>query len=175
MKERLREELQKYLVVSGYLFICFGALLVYKTASLSGSGAPTVSLGLALGKALILGKFLLIGDAARIGARGRTRNILHRILRRSVLLLFFLVLLTIVEEFLVGRVHGQSAAQMFAEFNQRSLQQVLANSVLLLLVLIPLVAVAEIKRALGPGVLRRLLFDATPGEQGSPRPGNAGE
>lgn len=176
MNERLREELRKYLIVSAYLYVCFGALLLYKAALLSGSGAHTLSIGLAAGKALILGKFLLIGEAARVGARGRTRNMLHRILQRSVLLLVVLVVLTIIEEIVVGSVHGHSMAQTLAEFSEKSLPYMLATSLVLLLVLMPLVAVEEINRALGPGVLHKLVFGATPGKHDGDvrRPRNTG-
>jgi hypothetical protein len=161
MNARLREELQKYLIVSAYLYVCFGALLLFEAALLSGSGVHPLTIGTAAGKALILGKFLLIGDAVHVGARGHTRNMLQRIVRRSVLLLILLVLLTIVEEIVLGLVHGHSLAQTLAGFGSEALPQKLATGLLMLLVLVPLVTVGEINRALGPGRLHALVFGAT--------------
>jgi hypothetical protein len=158
MNERLRAELHKYLIVSSYLFVCFAALLLFEAVNSGGAGAHPLKLSLAAGKALILGKFLLLGDAAAIGTRGRTRNLLQRILRRSVLLMVLLVLLTIVEEMVVGRFHGRPVAQTLAEMDGGSLLHVVTNCFVLLLVIMPLVAVAEINQALGPGVLRNLLL-----------------
>src|SRR5687768_936270 len=66
LKSRLREELRNYLIVSAYLFICFGALLFYKAALLDHAGVHYLPLSVAVVKALIIGKFLLIGDAVRV-------------------------------------------------------------------------------------------------------------
>ena len=102
--------MRKYLIVSGYLYVCFGALLLYKAALLSEVGVHSLAFGIAAGKALVLGKFLLIGDAVRIGARGESRTLLHRIAaQRSVLLLLLLVVLTFLEELIIGKVHGHSS------------------------------------------------------------------
>ena len=157
MKERLREELHRYLIVSSYLFVCFSALLLYKSAILREVGEHLLPLGLAAGKALILGKFVLLGEAARIGTRVRTRTLARQIALRSVLFLLLLAALTIVEELLVGLVHGRSMAQTVAEFEQHSLFAMGATCLVMLLVLVPLVTVTAVSSAMGPGELRRLL------------------
>ncbi len=107
-RERLREELKRYLAVSAYLYICFAAILLYKAAILSTAGQHFLPLGLAAGKALILGKFVLLGEAAGVGTRVHARTVLQRIVNRSVLFLVVLVVLTAVEEVVVGLVHGES-------------------------------------------------------------------
>ncbi len=157
MKERVREELHRYLVVSSYLFVCFGALLLYKSAVLREVGQHFLPLGLAAGKALILGKFVLLGEAAKIGTRVRTRTLSRQIALRTVFFLGLLIVLTVVEELLVGLVHGRSVAQTVAEFETHSLFAMGATCLVMLLVLVPLVTVTEVSSALGPGALRRLL------------------
>jgi len=161
-KERLREELHRYLAVSAYLYVCFAAILLYKAAILSSFGEHFLPLGLAAGKALILGKFVLIGEAAGVGTRVHARTVLQRIIRASVLFLVLLVLLTIVEEVIVGLVHGHSLGQSVAALAEHPWPEVLASCLLMLLVLVPLVTVTEVSRALGPGALRRLLLGPSP-------------
>jgi hypothetical protein len=161
-KERLREELKRYLAVSAYLYVCLAAILLYKSAVLSSIGEHFLPLGLAAGKALVLGKFVLLGEAAGVGTRIGGRTLLHRILTRSVLFLVLLVLLTIVEEIIVGLVHGHPLGQAVAALAERSWPEVLASSLLMLLVLVPLVTVTEVSRVLGPGALRRLLLGPSP-------------
>jgi len=161
-RERLREELHRYLAVSAYLYVCFAAILLYKSAILSSIGQHYLPLGLAAGKALILGKFVLLGEAAGVGTRIGARTLLQRILSSSVLFLVLLVLLTIVEEIVVGVVHGHSVGQAVAALAERSWPEVLASSLLMLLVLVPLVTVTEVSRVLGPGALRRLLLGPSP-------------
>ena len=162
VKERLRGELHRYLAVSAYLYVCFAAILLYKSAILSSVGEHYLPLGLAAGKALILGKFVLLGEAAGVGTRIGARTLLQRILTNSVLFLVLLVLLTIVEEIIVGLVHGHSLGQAVAALAERSWLEVLASCVLMLLVLIPLVTVTEVSRTLGPGALRQLLLGPSP-------------
>jgi hypothetical protein len=157
-KERLKEELHRYLAVSAYLYVCFAAILLYKSAVLSSVGEHYLPLGLAAGKALILGKFVLLGDAAGVGRRSGARTLLHRILRNSVLFLVLLVLLTIAEEIIVGLVHGHSLRQAMAALAEHPWQETLASCFLMLLILIPLVTVTEVSRTLGPGRLRQLLL-----------------
>lgn len=162
VKERLREELHRYLAVSAYLYVCFAAILLYKSAILSSIGEHYLPLGLAAGKALILGKFVLLGEAAGVGTRIGARTLLQRVLRNSVLFLLLLVLLTIVEEIIVGLVHGHSIGQAVAALAEHPWPETLASCLLMLLVLIPLVAVTEVSRTLGPGALRKLLLGSSP-------------
>jgi hypothetical protein len=75
-----------------------------------------------------------------------------------VLFLVVLVLLTIVEEIIVGLVHGHSLGQSVAALAEHPWPETLASCVLMLLVLIPLVTVTEVSRTLGPGALRQLLL-----------------
>ena len=158
IKARLREELRKYLVVSAYLYVCFGAVQLYKAALLDEVGIRYLPLGFALGKALILGKFVLIGDVVSGRSRSTSRTLLRRIAHRTVLLLTLLVVLTIVEEVLVGAIHGRGVAQTLAEHGHLSLPEIGATVLLVLLMLIPLVTLSELSRALGAGVLAATLF-----------------
>jgi len=157
-KERLREELHRYLAVSAYLYVCFAAILLYKAAILSTAGEHFLPLGLAAGKALILGKFVLLGEAAGVGTRVRARTLLQRILGNSALFLVVLVMLTAVEEVVVGLVHDDSISQAVAALGDRPVLETLASCLLMLLVLVPLVTVTELSRVLGPGRLRQLLL-----------------
>jgi hypothetical protein len=88
--------------------------------------------------------------------------VLQRILRRVVLLFALLIVLVVVEELLVGSIHGHPVAQTLAEYRHR-LPEVLAMLLLLLLILVPLVVAMEVSRAMGPGALRDL-FAAPPGQ-----------
>ncbi len=154
LKQKLREELRKYLVVSAYLFICFGVLQLYKAALLQDAGVHYLPLGVAVVKALIIGKFLLIGDAVRAKLQRRPGRLPGRIAMRVFWLLSILVLLTIAEELIVGWIHGKSLFEMEAEFHARSMLELVAEVLLMGLILLPLVGAAELSQALGPGVLR---------------------
>lgn len=162
IKARLHEELRQYLIVSAYLYVCIGAIELFKIAVLRDAGIVYLPLGFAAAKALILGKFLLIGEAARVGSRVGARTVLQRVVRRVALLFALLIVLVVVEELLVGWFHGHPLAQTLAEYRHR-LPEVLAMLLLLLLILVPLVAVTEVSRAMGPGALRDV-FLTPPGQ-----------
>jgi hypothetical protein len=59
--KKLRHELIQYGLVSVYLYICFGAMLLYKSALLHAQGIIYTPYGLAAVKALILAKFMKPG------------------------------------------------------------------------------------------------------------------
>jgi hypothetical protein len=160
VKERVRTELQAYAITALYLYVWLVALLLYKTALLREEGVSYLPLGLAAGKALILGKFVLLGESFRIGARLRARTLLQRIAWKVVALFLLVVLLSVLEEFVVGWAHGRSPAQTLAEYEARSILELGATCLLMLLVLVPFVATKQISLALGPGVLRRMLLTA---------------
>jgi len=159
IKARLREELRHYVIVSAYLYVCIGAIELFKSAVLRDTGIAYLPLGFAAAKALILGKFLLIGEAAHVGSRVGARTVLQRIVRRVALLFALLIVLVVIEELLAGWFHGHSPAQTLAEYGHR-LPEVLAMLLLLLLILVPLIAVIEVSRAMGPGALRDLFLSS---------------
>jgi hypothetical protein len=152
LKHRLREELRHYVIVAAFLYVCFGALQLYKTAVLEDAGVHYLPLGVAAVKALIIGKFLLVGDALWSRASRPSGRLLGRIVKRVLWLLLVLVLLTIAEELIVGWIHGQSIADVEAELQSRSPLELFAEMLLMGLILLPLVAAIELRQALGPGV-----------------------
>jgi hypothetical protein len=115
-------------------------------------------IGAAVVKALILGKFILIGKAIKVGVRIKPDSLLYRIAWKSLVMLLFLLVLTVIEELIVGLVHGQATSEIIAEFIDRPWLQNIAPSVVMLLVLIPMISFEEIDRVLGDGRLKRMLF-----------------
>jgi hypothetical protein len=146
LKERAREELRNYAVVAAYLYVCFGAILFHKMALLREEGVAFLPHGLAAIKALILGKFILIGEAVGVGKHVQSRSLVSAIAAKTVLFFLVLIVLSVVEELIVGKVHGHSLAEIIAEFREHSGLEMLATSVLVLLVLIPLIAFKELRQ-----------------------------
>lgn len=159
IKDRAREELRRYAIVAGYLYICFFVLMLHQSILLGKAGAGLLPHGLAAVKALVLGKFILIGEAVGAGTRLKVATLAQRIAVRSLLLLVVLVVLTIVEELIVGRVHGKPFTATLAEYEQRSVLSILSGCLVMLLIMVPLVTASEVSTALGPRVLDRLLFN----------------
>lgn len=158
-RQRLLEELRKYALITLYLWVCFGVILLNKAAVLSEQGIDYLPLGIALVKALVLGKFILIGDAMSVGRRAERHPLLRRIAWKSVAFLILLIVFKILEEIIVGWFHDEPVRQAVSEFMARSWIENLAPVFLMLLILIPIIAATEIYRALGPEGFRASLLD----------------
>src|SRR3954451_20783099 len=142
--DRLLHELKEYMVVSAYLFICLSALLLYKRALLQAEGINYLSYGVAAIKALILGKFMMVGHAMQIGRRSRGQPLFIVILHKTVVFLVLLFLLNVVEEVLVGWIHGRSPSDALADFAGGTFLQILAVCLLFLLILLPYFTYREV-------------------------------
>jgi hypothetical protein len=73
-------------------------------------------------------------------------------------LLALLIILTIIEEVVVGLFHGYSIAASLSELGGPRLEETLAGFVVMLLVLIPYCAFRVLDVALGEGRLARMFF-----------------
>ena len=158
IRKRLSTEFRNYAVISGYLLICFSVILFYEASILPEKDAGLLSHGVALGKALIIGKFVLIGEALNVGSRMYAPSLLHRIAWKSLALLLVLIVLTAIEEVIVGVVHGESVGGALSAFFDRPFVQRSAPILMMLLVLIPLTATSELNRAMGEGRLKELFL-----------------
>jgi hypothetical protein len=69
----------------------------------------------------------------------------------AVIFLLLLIVLTLVEETVVGLIHGRGIREVLAGIGGGTLPEVLATSLLLLLILIPYFGLREIAQRLGEG------------------------
>jgi hypothetical protein len=161
VKARVAAELRAYLFTSAYLFVWLAALLLYRDALLREAGLAALPFGLAAGKALVLGKFVLLGESLGAGSRVGARTLVHRIAYRALALLLVLLGLTLVEELVVGWLHGRSSGQTLAEAFGDAWREHAAGALLMLLVLVPFVAAKQVSLTLGPGGIRELLSTDT--------------
>ena len=155
---RVRHELVQFAVISAYLYVCFGAEILYKTAILNAEGISYAPYGLAAVKALILAKFMLIGRAARLGDRYRDRRVIYVILHKSLLFLLLLFVLSEIEEAVTGILHSRGADTVLAGLGGTLLWQTIATTLMMWLILIPYITVTEVSAVLGEGRLWQLLI-----------------
>ena len=160
--DRAKREIRAYLIVSAYLYVCFGALMLYKAAILDGAGISFSHFGLAIVKALILGKFILLGEAMKLGEKETPGRLVVDILQKSVLFMLLLLVLSIIEEAVVGLLHHHPIRDVLNTFNGGSLAQSAAMSLIMLLILVPYFAFGAISRSLGAGKLTQILFARRP-------------
>jgi hypothetical protein len=152
----LRREFSELAIISAYLYVWFGALLLFKTAILRAHGIGYAPYGLAAIKALVLAKFILIGSGLRVGERLTGMRLIHFIAYKTLTFTAFLFLLSFLEEIAIALLHGRPATEAFSDFG--TWLQITASCILLCLILIPYFGLKAIGDALGAGTLRRLFF-----------------
>jgi hypothetical protein len=156
--KRITRELREFAAVAAYLFICFAAILYLKAAVLRANGIEYAPFGFAAAKALICAKFISLGSAFHVGQRFRTLPVVWRTLWMSLAFLALLLVLNALEEIAMGAIHHRAVAATLAELGGGTLPQIVATSVVVLLILIPLFAFRTLGDAVGEGKLLRLLF-----------------
>src|SRR5215471_8176110 len=157
--KRAAHELKEFLIIATYLYVCFSALAYLKAAILEAQGVVFAPFGFAAVKALICAKFLSIGYVFHLGDRYKKHALIWPTLHRSFVFLALLIVLTVVEELLVGYLHHRSFAASFAEIGGGTLHQAIATSIILLLILIPFFAFRSLVDVGGGPVLFRLFFE----------------
>ncbi len=149
MRERAIEELRSFIVLSIYLWICFGTLVLYKSAILRAEGVAFLPLGFAALKAVVSAKFLMLANFLPIVKRRSGERLIVAMLRKTLLLLILLVALTLIEEAVVAMIHGRPVAEALAGLGGGSSYQAGVSLLLMLLILFPYVGFRTLGEALG--------------------------
>jgi hypothetical protein len=156
--QRVLHEFKELVLISLYLYIALGAVILLKAAVLHTQGIEFTPWGIAIAKALVLGKFMLLGEDMKIGGRTTTGPLIWPTLRKAFGLLVLLIIMTFIEEAVVGLFHSRSVAASLGELFGSRLQETLAGYLIMLVVLIPYCAFRVLDEALGEGRLARMFF-----------------
>jgi hypothetical protein len=157
-RQRAMHELTEFAILTAYLYITLGAVLLLKASVLHDHGIGSATWGIAIVKAAVLAKFMLIGHAMKIGERYSTRPLIWPTLHKALAFLVLLIVLTIIEEVVVGLFHHQTVAVSLDELFGAKLYETLAGILILFLVLIPYFAMRVLSDALGESRLVRMFF-----------------
>jgi hypothetical protein len=158
LHQRAIHELKEFAILAVYLYITIGAVIMMKTAVLHTEGIDFAPWGIAIVKAMLLAKFMLVGRAMKIGESDTTGPLIRPTLYRAFAFLVLLIILTIIEEAVVGLFHHRSIAASLGELAGVRLAETLAGYLIMLLVLIPYFAFRVLGEALGEGRLVRMFF-----------------
>ena len=157
-RQRVMHELTEFAILTAYLYVTLGAVILMKVSVLRDQGIGLLPWGTAIIKAAVLAKFMLVGRAMKIGERYSTRPLIWPTLHKAAAFLILLVVLTIIEEVIVGLFHHQSVAASLGELIGAEFDETVAGIVILFLVLIPYFAIRVLSEELGEGVLARMFF-----------------
>ena len=151
-------EFKEMLALTAYLYVCLGALMLLKSAILQEVGVSFDVWGLAIIKALVLAKFMLIGRAAKIGERYRHHPLIWPTLHMALMFLILLLILTTLEEVVVGLIHGRALADSLTHVVGPTFFVGFATSFVMFLVLVPYCAFRVLGDVIGDEYLIRMFF-----------------
>jgi hypothetical protein len=158
LRQRAFHEFTELAIPFVYLYVILGAVIAMKAAVVHTQGIEFTPWGIAVVKAAVLAKFMMLGSAMKLGERKTTGPVIWPTLRKAFAFLVLLIILTIIEEAVVGLFHHRSIAASLGELGGPRLEETLAGYLIMLLVLIPYFAFRVLDEALGEGRLARMFF-----------------
>jgi hypothetical protein len=151
LKARALGELEKYVVISIYLWLLFALFSLHRQLVL-GHGISVWHQGFAIVNALIFGKVILIGEALDLGKALERRALVWVVLSKSLFFAILLLAFHIAEEAIRAWFVGRPLSASLADFGG-SLGSLVTTAAIFFVALIPFFAFQEVARVLGAGAL----------------------
>lgn len=158
LSQKAAGEFKELLALALYLYICIGAVALLKSAILREVGISFTIWGIPAVKALLLAKFMLIGRALGLGKRFRNRPLIWPTLYHALVFLILLLVLTTVEEVVVGAIRHRALAESLAHVVGRTPFEGVAVCAVMFLILVPYSAFVCLADVLGERETLRLFF-----------------
>jgi hypothetical protein len=159
--KRAIDEMKEFIIIAAYLYVCFTAILYLKASILRAHGIEFAPFGFALVKALICAKFVSLGHILGFGERFKSLPLIWPTLYKSLVFLILLLALNALEEVVAGLIRHRAIANSLAEFGGGTLDQLIATSIVGLLILIPFFAFRSLGELVGERNLVRVFFSAS--------------
>jgi hypothetical protein len=151
-------QFKEMLALTAYLYVSIVAVQLFKSATLQQVGISYSIWGIAIVKALLLAKFMLFARDLNLGKRFRDRALIWPILYHALVFLIFLLILTALEELLVGLLHHRGLVDSLTRVAGSTWLQVFSVSLLGYLILIPYSAFMCLSEVLGERETIRMFF-----------------
>ncbi len=158
LAKRATDELKEFVIIAVYLCVCFTAILNLKASILKAEGVEFAPFGFAVIKALICAKFVSVGHMLHVGERFKSLPLVWPTLYKSFAFLLLLLVLNALEEIGEGLLHHRAILDSLAEFGGGTLDQLIATSIVGLLILIPFFAFRTLGEVLGENNLVRVFL-----------------
>jgi len=151
LKERAVRELEKYAVITVYLWLLFALFSLHKQLVL-GHGVSVWQQSFAIVNALIFGKVILIGQALEVGKGLERRELVWVVLGKSLIFAILLLAFHIAEEAIRAWFEGRPPSTSLVDFGG-SVSGIVTYAAIFFVMLIPFFAFQEAARVLGGGAL----------------------
>jgi hypothetical protein len=155
LKQKATHELREFAMISSYLAFFFCAVATYSLLLLDQFHVSYFTYGTALINALVIAKVILIGEYAHLGKKQESKPLFQSALYKASLFSLLVFAFHIVEEAIKRRWHGENFA---TAYHGIGISQLLARSVVVFCVFLPLFAFRELRRVLGEDNFWSLFF-----------------
>jgi hypothetical protein len=156
---KVRHELIEYAINVVYLALVFAAFTQYRRFLLAEYSITYTNYWVGLFAALVLGKVIMIGSVFRLGRWLEHKPLIVPTIYKAMIFTIFILIFRVVEYTIKGLLHGDGLTAALGEFfAQKGIDEVLANSLVVLVTLIPFFAVKELGRVLGRERVAALFF-----------------
>lgn len=158
LKKKIVHEMVEYWLNFAYLTLAFAAFTQYRRLVLAAHDITYTNYWFAVIEAAILAKVIMIGDVVRLGRGLEDKSLIYPTLYKTLVFTLFVALFKIVEDLAKNLWRGEPLLHGLANFSDKELRIVLANTLIVLVAFIPFFAVKEVGRVLGQGTIWALFF-----------------
>jgi hypothetical protein len=165
VKEKAVKELKSYAIIATYLWVLFSMIEVHRAMVLRSVGQSSVSvlrIGFAAINALIIGKTILIGEDLHVGEGRAQKSPISSALFKSAVFALLVLCFEIIEEVIVGLIHGKSMVASIPRLGGGGLEGKVLYGVMAFVVLIPFFLFRELEQAIGEDKLHSLMLKKKP-------------
>ena len=155
---KIRHELLEYWLNVIYLALVFASFTVHQRLVLAAHDIIYTNYGFALIEALILGKVIMVGGMLHLGRGFEDKPLIYPTLYKTFIFTIFVAVFKIIEYAISGLLAGEGIVGGLAELSEKGIYIFLANSLLVLVALIPFFAVKELGRVFGREKIGALFF-----------------
>ena len=159
LKQRIFDEVIKFLGIAFYLWVMFGVFALHESVVSAKDHINYHFYGFAIVNALVLGKVVLIAEGFHFANWFEGRPLIYPILCKAVAFSALLLVFDVVEEVLVGIFKGKTIdASIPSIGGVKSDFGVFFVGIILAVALIPFFAFREMSRVIGERELHSLIF-----------------
>lgn len=161
VKQKAISEVKKFAAIVLYLWVLLSVLEMHRFAVLREvhqTSAYGYRFGLAAINAFVLGKVILIAQDLHVGGRLGEKRIAALALFKSAVFAVLLVCFDVLEEVIVGVIHGKSIAASVPQIGGGGLEGKVIVGIIGFVVLIPFFLFTEMQRVMGRDELYALIF-----------------
>ena len=160
LKKKIVHELGEYLINVVYLTLVFAAFTQYRRFQLAAYDITYTNYWVSVIEALILGKVIMIGEVVRLGRRLEQKPLIYSSLYKTFVFIVFVGVFKFIEHVVKALWNGEEITRELFELSEKGFHELLANSLIIFVALIPFFAIKELGRVLGEEKIRALFFQS---------------